>query len=95
MHAVGRRMFSPATAPARRRRGFVVIGLAKLLEGEKMDDKQVVAAILALALHSAGTKRPRKRDTERWRDVWRDYNRFLKQLEKSDDSINARGINPD
>ena len=53
MHAVGRRMFSPATAPARRRRGFVVIGLAKLLEGEKMDDKQVVAAILALALHSA------------------------------------------
>jgi hypothetical protein len=72
-----------------------MIRLAKLLEGEKMDDKQVVAAILTLALHTAEPKRPRKTGTERWRNVWRDYNRFLRQLEKSDESINARGINPD
>jgi len=26
---------------------------------------------------------------------WRDYNKFLKELEKTDESIDTRGINPD
>ena len=31
---------------------------------------------------------------EQWRNVWHDYNKFLKELEKSDESIDTRGINP-
>jgi len=60
-----------------------------------MDDKQVVAAILTLALHTSERERLQKAGTEHWQSVWSDYNRFLKQLEKSDESINARGIHPD
>ena len=29
---------------------------------------------------------------EQWRNVWHDYNKFLKELEKSHHSIDARGI---
>jgi hypothetical protein len=61
-----------------------------------MEDYQVVAAILTVALCST---RPRKTSqrvvADQWRNVWRDYNKFLKELEKSDKSIDRSGINPD
>lgn len=60
-----------------------------------MDDRQVVAAILTLALHSPAEGRPPKTDSEQWRRVWKDFGRFLKELERSDNSIDKRGINPD
>ena len=56
-----------------------------------MEDHQVVAAILTVALCST---KPRT-TADQWRNVWRDYNKFLKQLEKTDKSIEKRGINPD
>ena len=61
-----------------------------------MEDHQVVAAILTVALCS--TKPPansRRLAADQWRNVWRDYNKFLKELEKTDESIDTRGINPD
>ena len=60
-----------------------------------MDDMHVVAAILTLALHSAGRERRPKRGSAQWRGIWKDYERFLKELERSDNSIDKRGINPD
>lgn len=60
-----------------------------------MDDKQVVAAILTIALHAAEHDKPQKTGTEHWRTVWNDYNRFLKELERTDNSIDKRGIHPD
>jgi hypothetical protein len=60
-----------------------------------MDDIYVVAAILTLALHTAERERPPKSATERWRRVWTDFERFLKELGSSDRSIDKRGINPD
>jgi hypothetical protein len=32
---------------------------------------------------------------KQWRDVLHDYNKFLKELERTDGSIDRRGINPD
>lgn len=61
-----------------------------------MGNYQVVAAILTLALCS--TKLPttsRRLPADQWRNVWRDYNKFLKELERTDESIDRRGINPD
>ena len=61
-----------------------------------MADNQVLAAILTVALYSTKPRPTSKRITaEQWRNVWHDYNKFLKELEKSDESIDRRGINPD
>jgi len=60
-----------------------------------MDNKLVIAAILTVALHAAERSQSPKVGTEHWRNVWNDYNRFLKELERADDSIDKRGINPD
>jgi len=60
-----------------------------------MDDVQVVAAILTLALHSSGQKQKPKADTERREAVLKDYRKFLQELEKSDHSIDKDGIHPD
>ena len=60
-----------------------------------MDDIQVVAAILTLALHSADQGRTQKAGTEHRQNVWRDYRNFLQELEKSDHSIDKDGIHPD
>ena len=60
-----------------------------------MDDKLVVAAILTLALHTAERESAQKAGTERWQKVWNDYNKFVKELDKSDQSIDKRGIHPD
>ena len=57
---------------------------------------QTVAALLTVALCSTKPRTTAQRPaTDQWRNVWRDYNRFLKELEKTDDSIDRRGINPD
>jgi hypothetical protein len=61
----------------------------------KMDDIQVVAAILTLALHSDGQEKKPKAGTERRQNVLKDYRKFLQELEKSDHSIDKDGINPD
>jgi len=51
-----------------------------------MEDHQVVAAILTVALCST---RPRTTShrlaADQWRNVWRDYNKFLKELAKTDE----------
>jgi len=60
-----------------------------------MYDKQVVAAILTLTLHTAEHEQPSKQHTEHWRDILKDYKRFFQELENSDHSIDKRGINPD
>jgi hypothetical protein len=60
-----------------------------------MDDIHVVAAILTLALHSAGHERTPKTGAEHWQNVWKDYGMFLQELDKSDHSIAKRGIHPD
>jgi len=60
-----------------------------------MGDIQVVAAILTLALHTSAQGRVSKKDSEQWRRVWKDYGRFLKELERSDNSIDKHGIHPD
>jgi hypothetical protein len=61
-----------------------------------MEDYQVVAAILTVALCSTKPRTTSRRlAADQWRSVWRDYNRFLKKLEKTDESIDRRGINPD
>ena len=61
-----------------------------------MEDHQVVAAILTVALCST-KPRPtsQKPAADSWQNVWRDYNKFLAELKKTDESINRRGINPD
>ena len=65
-------------------------------EETRMEDHRVVAAILTVALCS---NKPRttsnKLAADQWRNVWRDYTKFLKELEKTDESIDRRGINPD
>jgi len=61
-----------------------------------MEDNQLLAAILTVALHSRKPRETSKKaNPEQWRNVWSDYNKFLKKLEKSDQSIDKRGINPD
>ncbi len=60
-----------------------------------MDDIYVVAAILTLALHSAEPERTPKTGTEHWQNVLKDYRKFMQELEKSDESIDKRGIQPD
>lgn len=61
-----------------------------------MEDFQVVAAMLAVALFFDKPRTTSRRlAADQWRNVWRDYNRFLKKLEKTDESIDRRGINPD
>jgi hypothetical protein len=61
-----------------------------------MEEYPVVAAILTVALCSTKPRTTSQRLTaDQWRNVWRDYNKFLKQLEKTDKSIERRGINPD
>jgi hypothetical protein len=61
-----------------------------------MEDYQVVAAILTVALCSTPPRKTSQRVVaDQWRNVWRDYNKFLKELEKSDKSIDRSGINPD
>jgi hypothetical protein len=61
-----------------------------------MEDYHVVAAILTAALCSTKPRTTSRRLAEnQWRNVWRDYNKFLKELEKTDESIDRRGINPD
>lgn len=61
-----------------------------------MGDNQVLAAILTVALYSAKPCSTSKRvPAKQWRDVWHDYRKFLKELEKTDESIDSRGINPD
>jgi hypothetical protein len=61
-----------------------------------MEDLQVIAAILTVALCSTKPRTSSQRvAADQWRNVWRDYKRFLKELEKTDESIDRRGINPD
>jgi hypothetical protein len=61
-----------------------------------MEDSQVVAAILTVALCSTKPRTTSRRlAADQWRNVWRDYNKFLKKLEETDASIDRRGINPD
>jgi mannose-1-phosphate guanylyltransferase len=60
-----------------------------------MDDVQVVAAILTLALHSGGQEQKPKVATKRRDHVLKDYRKFLQELEKADHSIDKDGIHPD
>lgn len=61
-----------------------------------MENYQVVAAILTVALCSVNPRATsQKVATDQWQNVWREYNKFLKALEKTDKSIDRRGINPD
>jgi hypothetical protein len=61
-----------------------------------MEDYHVVAAILTVALWSTKPSTTSRRPAaDQWRNVWRDYNKFLKQLARTDESIDRRGINPD
>ena len=61
-----------------------------------MEDHQVVAALLTVALCSTRPRPTSQRlAVNQWRNVWRDYKRFLKELETTDESIDRRGINPD
>jgi len=59
-----------------------------------MEDYYLIAAILTVALHARKPPGSSK-DGDQWRSVWNDYNRFLKELDKKDQSIDKRGINPD
>jgi hypothetical protein len=61
-----------------------------------MEDKQLLATLLTVALHSSKPRETSKKTgPEQWRNVWNDYNQFLKQLDRSDKSIDKRGINQD
>jgi hypothetical protein len=61
-----------------------------------MEDHQVVAALLTVALCSTKPRTaPKKLPADQWRSVWRDYKKFLKVLQNTDESIDRRGINPD
>jgi hypothetical protein len=61
-----------------------------------MADNQLLAALLTVALNSTKPRAASKRvGAEQWEETWKDYNKFLKKLEKTDGSIDKRGINPD
>jgi hypothetical protein len=61
-----------------------------------VEDYLVVAAIPTVALCSTNSRVTSNRPAaDQWRNVWCDYNKFLKELEKTDESIDRRGINPD
>jgi hypothetical protein len=61
-----------------------------------MEDHQVVAALLTVAFCSTKPRTASKKPSaDQWRNVWRDYQKFLKALENTDESIDRRGINPD
>lgn len=61
-----------------------------------MADNQLLAALLTVALNSTKPRASSKRMGEaQWGDVWSNYNKFLKKLEKTDGSIDKLGINPD
>jgi hypothetical protein len=61
-----------------------------------MADNQILAAILTVALNSIKPRAASKKMVaQAWGDIWSDYNKFLKKLEKTDGSIDKRGINPD
>jgi hypothetical protein len=61
-----------------------------------MADNQLLAALLTVALSSTKQRASSKRlGAEQWGHVWSDYNKFLNKLEKTDGSIDKRGINPD
>jgi hypothetical protein len=61
-----------------------------------MEDHQVVAALLTVALCSTKPRATSKKlPADQWRNVWRDYRKFLKELENTDESIDKRGIKPD
>jgi hypothetical protein len=61
-----------------------------------MEDNPLLAALLTVALHSSKPReRSKKAGPEEWRNVWNNYQRFLTKLEKADESIDERGINPD
>jgi hypothetical protein len=61
-----------------------------------MADNQLLAAILTVALNSVKPRAASKKMVaQSWGDIWSDYNKFLKKLEKTDGSIDKRGINPD
>ena len=48
-----------------------------------MEDYKVVAAILTVAVCSTKPRTTSQRlAADQWRNVWRDYNKFLKKLEK-------------
>lgn len=61
-----------------------------------MGNYQIVAAILTVALCATKPRMTsRKKSVDQWRAVWNDYKKFWKQLERADQSIDKRGINPD
>jgi hypothetical protein len=61
-----------------------------------MADNQLLAALLTVALSSTKQRASSKPlGAEQWGHVWSDYNKFLNKLEKTDGSIDKRGINPD
>jgi hypothetical protein len=61
-----------------------------------MEDNQLLAAILTVALYSGKRRETSKKaGPKQWRNVLSDYNKFLKKLERSDESINKRGISPE
>jgi hypothetical protein len=44
-----------------------------------MEDNQLLATLLTVALHSSKPRETSKKTgPERWRNVWNDYNQFLK-----------------
>jgi hypothetical protein len=62
----------------------------------RMADNQLLAALLTVALNSTKPRAASKKmGAEQWGNVWSDYNKFFKKLEKADASIDKRGINPD
>jgi hypothetical protein len=68
-----------------------------IVRGDRqMADNQLLASLLTVALNSIKPRAASKRaGAQEWGDVWNDYNKFLKKLEKTDGSIDKRGINPD
>ena len=61
-----------------------------------MEDNQLLATLFTVALHSSKPRETSKKTSpEQWRNAWNDSNQFLKQLDRSDESIDKRGINSD
>jgi hypothetical protein len=61
-----------------------------------MSDNHVLAALLTIAVNVGKPRATSKHAAaERWQQVWNDYKRFFKEIEKTDNSIDRRGINPD
>ena len=61
-----------------------------------MSDNQVLAVLLTIAVNVGKPRATSKRAAaERSQQVWNDYKRFFKEIEKTDNSIDRRGINPD